>query len=275
MLASKFDLTKLKSESLKADLIQLTRFDSLSENEKQALGLRLNKLTLLTPGSVNPKTAKKITGHPILNYILHLSPANLSGINLCPAASNGCKAACLNTAGRGRFDSIQLARLRKSLFYRYYKQSFLIKLHREISRLETKARRKRQKLVIRLNGTSDIPYESLLINGKSLFDWYPNVQFYDYTKIISRLVRCRDIPNYNLTFSLSESNDTHALYALSLGYNVAAVFRDTPIQYLDRPTIDGDKHDFRFLDLRDSQGYIVALKAKGKAKQDKSGFVRE
>lgn len=40
--------------------------------------------------------------------------------------------------------------------------------------------------------------------------------------------------------------------------------------YLGREVIDGDKHDLRFLD---KQNVVVGLLAKGKAKQDATGFV--
>ena len=55
-------------------------------------------MKLLSVG--NPKTLKgESVGY--LTFILHLAPASLSGYNTCPKATEGCKAACLNTAGRG------------------------------------------------------------------------------------------------------------------------------------------------------------------------------
>jgi hypothetical protein len=43
-----------------------------------------------------------------------------------------------------------------------------------------------------------------------------------------------------------------------------------PQTYLGKQVVDGDATDLRFLDPR---GVIVGLKAKGKGKQDTSGFV--
>jgi hypothetical protein len=59
-------------------------------------------------------------------------------------------------------------------------------------------------LLIRLNGTSDIKWENVFFdydNKKTnIFDLFPNIQFYDYTKIANRI----DLPkNYDLTFSYS------------------------------------------------------------------------
>ena len=118
---------------------------------------------------------------------------------------------------------------------------------------------------VRLNVFSDIPWEPF-INLEA----FPRIQFYDYTKIAKRLGRTPK--HYYLTFSLSESNESAARTALSKGFNVAVPFREKPNRFLDHPVIDGDTHDYRFLDPRPS---VVALQPKGLAKTDTTGFVRE
>ena len=123
--------------------------------------------------------------------------------------------------------------------------------------------------VVRLNGTSDILWEL----NSDIIQSFPNLQFYDYTKISKRFSFA--IPaNYHLTFSLSESNDNDALKVLGLGHSIAAVFRDSnlPDTFMGYPVTNGDTTDLRFLDAK---GVIVGLKAKGKAKKDTSGFVRD
>ena len=57
---------------------------------------------------------------------------------------------------------------------------------------------------IRLNGTTDIRWELILIDGKNIFEWFPNVQWYDYTKIPNRKVS--HLSNYHLTWSYSAAN---------------------------------------------------------------------
>ena len=106
------------------------------------------------------------------------------------------------------------------------------------------------------------------MNYPNIMTAFPDVQFYDYTKISNR----RRLPaNYDLTFSLADGNCADAIVALASGLNVAAVFRKVlPASHLGRPVVDGDKSDLRFLDER---GVIVGLTAKGKAKKDTSGFV--
>ena len=233
----------------------------------------LRKVNLLTPDMANAKTAKN-QGKGYASYIMHLAPFKVSGFNMCPAASQGCAAACLNTAGRGSFDSIQQSRVRKTLYFVKAKDAFLTHLFNEIGRIERKAIKNGLKPVVRLNGTSDLPWENMRIDGKNVFETFPNVQFYDYTKVFARLktLRLMNLKNYNVTFSASETNDVQVQAALDLGFNAAVVFDSIPAEYWGVKVIDGDAHDLRFTDPQG--GYIVGLKAKGDAKKDTSGFVK-
>jgi hypothetical protein len=230
-------------------------------------------MALLTVG--NPKLLKgQKQGY--LSSVLHLAPADLSGKNTCPKATAGCKAACLNTAGRGGIfkkgettNVIQQARIRKTKAFFENRQAFLNELTVEIIKTIKSAEKKNLIPVFRLNGTSDIAWEKYEVaNGKNIFQMFPDVQFYDYTKIVGRKVK--HIPNYHLTFSKADGNDMDVRLAASNGMNVAAVFHKLPETYIGRPVINGDETDLRFLDPK---GVIVGLKAKGKAKKDTSGFV--
>ena len=227
----------------------------------------------------NPKILKG-TAFGYLTAILHLAPGRLSGFNVCPGASAACLHACLNTAGRGGIikkgettNTIQKARLRKTLAFFNDTDKFMAQLAKEIGNLVKLAAKHGLKPAIRLNGTSDIRWENeKVVYGGNIFQnimmAFPHVIFYDYTKLSNR----RNLPpNYRLTFSLSESNDVSAEQALAAGMNVAVVFRNLLPTFMGRPVIDGDISDLRFLDPK---GVIVGLKAKGKAKKDTSGFVR-
>ncbi len=103
---------------------------------------------------------------------------------------------------------------------------------------------------------------------------FPDVQFYDYTKIVARAYK--PMPsNYHLTLSYSEADADYAEQVLTAvrdtGINAAVVFRDKiPATFKGLRVVDGDKDDLRFLD---PQGVIVGLKAKGDAKHDDTGFV--
>ncbi len=103
--------------------------------------------------------------HGFLNAILHLAPYNLSGYNVCPKASKGCSQACLNLSGMGVFKVNQLARINKTKFFFENRDLFLNQLDHEINLLKNKAKLLGFKLAIRLNGTSDLPFEVDLAAG--------------------------------------------------------------------------------------------------------------
>lgn len=217
----------------------------------------------------NSKTTKgEAAGY--LTGILYLAPADLSGVNLCPYSSPGCRAACLNTAGRGAFKSIQESRVIKTLGFLNNREGFIEQLHDDIKALRRLAFRLGLTPVVRLNGTSDITWERV---APELMHANSDIQFYDYTKY-PPTARISRPANYHLTYSASEETgilDVRA--ALDAGLNVAVVFRadELPSTYFGHLVIDGDAHDLRFLDPR---GVIVGLKAKGKAKRDETGFAR-
>ena len=102
-------------------------------------------------------------------------------------------------------------------------------------------------------------------------EMFPNVQFYDYTKLENRIVNKTLPANYHLTFSRAEDND-HKLEAVLEHTSAAVVFSgELPATWRGYPVIDGDEHDARFTDA--GPGVIIGLKAKGKARHDASGFV--
>lgn len=240
-------------------------------------------MKLLSTG--NPKVLKgQAQGYN--TYILHLAPADVSGYETCAKRTAGCTAACLNTAGRGgmfkRGEStnvIQEARKRKTQMFFEERAGFMEWLVKDIELAIKQSARLGLIPVFRLNGTSDLAFEKYEVvrNGKlfrNVFAAFPEVQFYDYTKILGRKVK--DIPNYQLTFSAADGNDSDVYKAIAEGLNVAVVFgvKKTdalPTEYLDREVFNGDESDLRFLDPK---GVIVGLYAKGKAKKDTSGFVK-
>lgn len=224
-------------------------------------------MKLFTTG--NPKLMKgEKKGY--LSFVLHLAPADVSGYNTCPKATTGCKKACLNTAGRGGIfkkgettNVIQQARIRKTKDFFENREQFLQDLRKDITLAIKQAEKKGLTPAFRLNGTSDISWEKY-----GIIEEFPNVQFYDYTKVRNRKVS--HLKNYHLTFSKADGNDSDVEKVVSQGMNVAAVFVKVPETYLGRKVINGDETDLRFLD---EKNVIVGLKAKGKAKKDTTGFV--
>jgi hypothetical protein len=227
--------------------------------------------------------AKTIKGekYGIKTAILYLMPAMQSGVQLCPMAKTaGCEKACLFTAGRGAMSNVMLSRLRKTLYFNQYRDLFMHQLQNELIRERAKAKRKGYKLIVRLNGTSDIRWENIGLGYAyaNIMQALPDIQFYDYTKIANR----KHIPaNYDLTFSYSGVPDyaPYVARAVANGERIAVVFRDRSIvdamlangeTFLGLPVVDGDNSDVRHLEPKN---VIVALYAKGKARNDQSGFV--
>jgi len=207
--------------------------------------------------------------------ILYMAPAMQSGEQLCPmAAIAQCDLACLFTAGRGAMAPVFYSRLRKALFWQQYREEFLALLKKEIIKLEKQAAKAGDwKLLVRLNGTTDIRWENY-----GVIQDLPDTMFYDYTKIANR----KNIPaNYDLTFSYSGVKGylPFVKQAIVKGMRIAVVFRTRKLvedmlffkqTFLGLDIVDGDDTDVRVLD---PLGVVVALYAKGKAKKDTTGFV--
>lgn len=226
--------------------------------------------------------------------IMHFLPADAAGYQVCPMAIlAGCISACLNVSGRGAMakgnatftsnggavlpdNVIQRARQKRTIAFFEDRKGFMAILKKELTTFVKYARKHGVTPCFRPNGTSDLPWESYRdANGETLFDWFPELQIYDYTKVANRAKDPSKLPaNYHLTVSYSGASERYLTYIMAnLGpdTNVAAVFRDTlPETFLGRRVINGDDDDLRFLD---PAGVIVGLTAKNKAKRDTSGFV--
>jgi len=226
---------------------------------------------LLSAPDSNPKVAKgnnKLSDY--ISTIMHLRPISTK---ICPfQVVAKCKAPCLDNAGMARvFPSIHKARERKTALFLDNRAEFMSLLVLDVIKFIGYCKRRDKKPAIRLNGTSDIQWETIEVEcGQNIFQMFPQVQWYDYTKIPNRKVS--HIPNYHLTWSYSEANKKYADYFDSIKYNVAVVFKEgLPKTFKGLRVIDGDKTDMRFLD--GNKRVVVGLKAKGDAKTDTSGFV--
>ena len=210
-------------------------------------------------------------------YGIHLSPNTVSGYNVCFDATEGCIDACLDTAGRGAMPSVQTARTNKTKRFFEDREGFLTGLWKEVYSAVKSTIRKDLKFCMRPNLTSDLPWESIKHNGKTLMNEFSTSLFYDYTKSLKRFTRFLngEFPeNYYLTYSRDEKTpDTLVKGLCASGGNVAVVFRNhLPETWLGVEVIDGDDSDLRF---QDKKGCIVGLLEKGLAKKDETGFVVE
>jgi hypothetical protein len=231
----------------------------------------------------NAKTSKGeklgyITG------VTYLIPADgAGGPNICAfSGAAGCVIPCLVSAGRGAMSNVYEGRLRRTHLFHHQRDLFIQAVVRDIKRLVAKARRENMTPLVRLNGTSDIRWEKfpVVVDGlhyQHIFDAFPDVQFYDYTKNPYRYSAYgKEWPkNYDLTFSYSGRPEfrKYVDVALEQGMRMAVVFRHRdkiPTTFMGMPVVDGDDTDVRHIE---PQGVVVALYAKGKAKKDFSGFV--
>jgi hypothetical protein len=231
----------------------------------------IKKNPLLSTNNVKTMKGEKL-GYK--TYILYMSSYkdNSKGINLCSHASQGCATACLVGSGMGGlYTNVQQGRRNKSERFINNRHDFLLDLFEEITKIVKKAENDFIP-TIRLNGTTDIRWEKFkVINSKNIFELFPEVQFYDYTK--NHLRFNGTLPkNYHLTFSRSETNNDKAMELLKRGYNVAMVFDKTPLEYKGFEVVNGDETDLRFLD---GTNVIVGLKYKnltGKGANNNEAF---
>jgi hypothetical protein len=255
--------------------LQKTALNSRAKLTPQlAAFCKKHNLSARTLLSVNPKTEKSLEE----TRILHLAPSIISGQNVCPNAGN-CAKICLHFAGIPYLmGGKKTCRVRKTLAFFDDRQLFLeltataILYNRSLLSAD-------QLLAIRLNGTSDILWETLEFTVSPelsrvwqikfgvyivptvyksiphMFAHYPElrIKLYDYTKNRHDWKECSDI-GYHLTFSFdgwdNAANLKIAKSALLAGVNVAAAFnlkrgQDLPTCinaaaiYGDNPTFTG------------------------------------
>jgi hypothetical protein len=250
----------------------------------------LSHRTLL---SINPKTEKSLEE----TRILHFAPSVISGHNVCPNAGN-CAKICLHFAGIPYLmGGKKTARIRRTLAFFDDTQSFL-ELTATAILYNRSILAPSELLAIRLNGTSDILWETLEFSVSPelsvfwrvkfgvyivptvyksiphMFAHYPEllVKLYDYTKNRHDWAECQSI-GYHLTFSYDGQNNRKnlklACEAISHGVNVAAAFNIKkgqplpPTAYIANRSfkvVDGDLSDFR---PSDPKGYkIIGLRFK-------------
>jgi len=222
-------------------------------------------------GSVNLTTKhQKAYKYDELTYSLYLAPAKSSGYEVCPMRSEECTLLCLNESGMNKMtqkvkgDVINESRIKKTKLFFEHREFFVTWLVEEIKTAKKRADKLGYKFSIRLNNTSDITPEMFYMNyaGKNInvLQIFPDVQFYDYSKVPKRIDLIKKYKNYDLTFSFSGYNFPDCISMLNNGVRVAVVFRkELPETFWGRKVIDGDAYDMRCYDEKD---VIVGLKYK-------------
>lgn len=200
-----------------------------------------------------------------LTLSLYLAPAKMSGYEVCPGRTAECTRLCLNQSGKNigpqkeRGDFINNSRIKKTRMFFEEHDFFMDWLINEIEAAQRKAIRMSFKLSIRLNNTSDISPEEFRRHGKNILEMYPDIQFYEYTKVANRVDLMTKYDNYDVTYSYTGYNQTTCQEMLNNNVRVAVVFKKLPEEFMGHKVIDGDAYDMRYKDDKD---VIVGLKYK-------------
>jgi hypothetical protein len=248
------------------------------------------KYNLISNPIVNYKASKNLD-LKVMTYFLSLMPSDLSGYNVCPMANrvlkkennknkSDCSKVCVAHNGNGNYSNVKKARIRKTKLFFENQDLFMEQLVFDIFKAINESKNKGFKPTFRLNAYSDIKWEKIKISSFgncTIFELFPNITFYDYTKNLNRLIP----NNYELTYS-HWGNWEHTKSQIKNGLNVAMVFdkrHELPAKYQGIKVIDGDKTDLRTTE-NDGKNVIVGLRAKmsfknidNELKKDKSFIV--
>lgn len=240
------------------------------------------------------KSAKMMKSyiHNTATYCVYLAPANMAGrtkkgtrINVCPKSQH-CKDLCLNSSGHNKADIlsngkenikqslINISRIKKTKLFYNDRDLYMDILIHEINRDRSYAERHGMEFSVRLNGTSDLSPEIMKKDGKNILEIFPDVQFYDYTKVYNRTKLMKFYPNYDITFSYDGYNWDQCEQFLNDGGKVAVVFdsETMPKTYKGYKVIDANGYDMRYLDPK---GCIMGLEFHPIAKDGKVLYAKD
>ena len=224
----------------------------------------------------NPQTNYKAMKNQSLGvdtYFLSLAQSDTSGYNVCPMANktnenddkkSECSVYCVGKRGKGGFSNVRKGRINKTKRFFEDRENFMAELVVEIAKAIIKSNGKNLTPTFRLNAYSDIKWENITVNkfgNNTIFELFPDIQFYDYTKLPNRITPF----NYALTYSHWGNWETTD-QAIDQGQNVAMVFNvkkadRLPKMFKGRVVVDGDKTDLR-TPQNDGLKAIVGLRAK-------------
>lgn len=240
------------------DDLKSIKYNGLT-NTKKSLGI-----AYLGSVAHSPKFQHSLD-HGIATYSIYLASSDISGYKVCPNDKH-CKEFCLNGSGRVRMElskggnHIMNSRIKKTRLFFLNRDLFMELMIAEIKLARITAELDNYEFSVRLNGTSDICIEDFVYKGKNILEIFPDVQFYDYTKVFNRLEMSKKYDNYDLTYSFNGYNWNLCRQALKNGFRVAVVFEnELPKIHQFHNVINGDKYDARY---KDPKNVIVGLKYK-------------
>ena len=197
-----------------------------------------------------------------LVYVLNFAPAALSGYNVCPASTPGCRAGCVGLAGRNGLPGTTGPRVVLTRWAAEHADYFVALLIADLEAAIRRAARLGLPLYVRLNNYADQDWHGML---PWLAEAYPAVTFYDYTKRRDVARRAATLANVDVTWSVSERDEgpgaiARAVAEVGRAYVVIPADMEVPPTVEGLPTVDGDASDLRPLD---GVGVVVCGHAKG------------
>ena len=210
------------------------------------------------------KTAKGEKKLGVMTYIVYLLSGKMSGVQMCKFASEGCLAACLNISGQALigFHSVGLSnhclipRLIRTWLVAWNRPVAEKIIEHEMLLAKKRADKADMKFAVRLNGTSDLWWGSLIKR-------HPDLTFYDYTKSPFNMRLSAKFDNYHITFSYAgPDNVEHCVAALSRGHNIAIPVVKGVIDRLleSKRGYTLDDSDARFLDSDEIRLGLLTVK---------------
>lgn len=212
--------------------------------------------------------------------------------NACVCSTPGCRKACLSGAGQLGLSAGTHAINVRTAFAAAHPDKFLTVLHGNLSSFQRRASRLGVNPVVRLNGTTDIRFDTLPTADLFYRDYDRNkIQFNEYTKhntrgalsasdLAAENARFARTPNLYAIHSLNEHTTPERVRQLAgQGRNFAvpvdiseshpvfnehrsALMPHTTFSFGDEeyPTVNGYRHDMRFLDPQGGHAVILPVK---------------
>lgn len=201
---------------------------------------------LLTDPERGNAKAVKASDYGYMQFIHHLHadrvdveirPRKTESVVTCPHATHGeggCAESCLTFSGRGVMPSVQAGRAKRTTWLTSHPLSYLAALWQELVYARNISVKRGLRMVVRLNGTSDLRWELI---APWLFSEFPDTLFIDYTKWPPG---SRTTPeNYTLVWSAQAHrhtiDDWHR--ALDHGMSVSAIFDYPEMAVEQRPDV--------------------------------------
>lgn len=218
------------------------------------------------------KTRKKFKN--VLTVIFYGAAGNQAGVGeMCKHRTKDCTRFCLISSGKGSIPQVGMVRIARTRLSVVNPDLFWSMWDKDFAFFQRQAVKESKRLSVRPNGTTDIMPQRL----KDRIESNPDVLFYDYTAVPSRIDYAEATPNYEIVLSRKETKANHLwIQSTPAKYNVAIVTTPSLKAELleENPElfVDFDEHDWRVAEA-DGTHKLGLLAPKGTLRGKETGFV--